>query len=211
MTGASRPSRRRVTYGQHDKARSRLKPFSAAKLVEAPGIESPVTYAPIVAQSGGKEASDATLDDAERREVSACRGGSGPVTRADADAAIWAAAKTAIDAADYPRARALIDLLDTKRSASPRRWGECLPDHEPCPGPPRFRCRAWRPHCRGCADRRRVARGASSRCRHSGPLHKGDRRRAQGSACPQLSRRALEFAIEASRLGCLRQRASSTR
>jgi hypothetical protein len=41
-TGASRwsrPVRAQATYGQHGKTKSRLKPFSAAKLVEAPGIE----------------------------------------------------------------------------------------------------------------------------------------------------------------------------
>jgi hypothetical protein len=41
------------------------------------------------------------------------------MTRADADAAIRAAAKIAIDAADYGRARALLDLLDARPSLAP--------------------------------------------------------------------------------------------
>ena len=88
----------------------------ASKLVEAPGIESPVTSAPIVAQSSGKDPLEATRDDAERREISASRFGADPVKIEDADAAIRVAAKTAIDAHDYRRARALLDLLDVKRS-----------------------------------------------------------------------------------------------
>jgi hypothetical protein len=88
-------------------------------MVEAPGIESPDTSAPIVTVSSGKEASDTTRDDADRREVSASRLGSDQATMADADAAIRAAAKTAIDAGDYRRARALLDLLDAHRSEAP--------------------------------------------------------------------------------------------
>ncbi len=41
------------------------------------------------------------------------------VTMADADAAIRAAAKVAIDAGDYGRARALIDLLAPKPPCTP--------------------------------------------------------------------------------------------
>ena len=86
--------------------------------MEAPGIESPVTFAPIVAQSSETAARDAARHDAERRDASASRVRSEPVTMEEADAAIRVAAMTAIDARDYRRARALLDLLEGKQTES---------------------------------------------------------------------------------------------
>jgi hypothetical protein len=79
--------------------------------VEAPGIEPPNTYVPIVAKRRENDADRATKDDAKRREVSA----SMPMSP---DEAIRVAAKLAIDAGDLSRARALLDLLDVERPAA---------------------------------------------------------------------------------------------
>ena len=87
--------------------------------MEAPGIESPVTSAPIVAEGSGEHARNTTRGDADRLEVSASRLGSEPVSMEDADDAIRMAAKTAIDARDYRRARALLDLLEAKQCDMP--------------------------------------------------------------------------------------------
>ncbi len=92
----------------------------AAISVQAPGIETPVASAPIVASTSEKQARGATRDDADRREVSASGVGSClVVTTADVDASIRVAAKTAIDAGDYSRVRALLELLDAKRTEVP--------------------------------------------------------------------------------------------
>ena len=82
--------------------------------MEAPGIEPPATASSRVANSRENDARDATKDDAKRREVSASIPPAAPATAADTDAAIRVAAKVAIDAGDYRRARALIELLEAK-------------------------------------------------------------------------------------------------
>jgi hypothetical protein len=74
-------------------------------LVEAPGIEPRDTYAPIVAKRREDDADRATKDDVKRREVSA-------LVPMNVDEAIRVATKLAIDAGDFVRARALLDLLD---------------------------------------------------------------------------------------------------
>jgi len=81
-------------------------------LVEAPGIEPPATYVPIVAKRRVDDADRATKDDERRREVSAS-------TPMSPDEAIRVAAKLAIDAGDLTRARALLDLLEVERPAVP--------------------------------------------------------------------------------------------
>ena len=78
--------------------------------MEAPGIEPPATSARNVAKGRENDADRATKDDAKRREVSA----SMPMT---VDEAIRIATKLAIDAGNFIRARALLDLLDVGRSA----------------------------------------------------------------------------------------------
>jgi hypothetical protein len=80
--------------------------------VEAPGIEPPYPYVPIVAKRRENDADLATQDDAKRREVSASTPMSG-------DEAIRVAAKLAIDAGDLTRARALLDLLEDTRRTTP--------------------------------------------------------------------------------------------
>jgi hypothetical protein len=88
-------------------------PRTRGSWVEAPGIESSETSGPGVVESRESVVEHATQDDAKRRGVSAL---SAPqiVTGADVDVAVRAAAKVAIDARDYGRARVLIDLLDPK-------------------------------------------------------------------------------------------------
>lgn len=81
-------------------------------LVEAPGIESPATSGPIVANRSEQDADRAAPGDATRPQVSASA-----TEPPDTDTAIRAAAKVAIDAGDYCRARALLDLVDAKPSA----------------------------------------------------------------------------------------------
>jgi hypothetical protein len=76
--------------------------------VEAPGIEPRDTSVPSVAKRRVEDADLATQDDERRREVSA-------LAPMSADEAIRVAAKVAIDAGDFTRARALIDLLDVGR------------------------------------------------------------------------------------------------
>jgi len=93
-------------------SRKLLKPREFS--VEAPGIEPPATGASRVANSRENDATDATKDDPKRPEVSASLPPAAPATDADTDAAIRAAVRVALDAADYRRARALIDLLETK-------------------------------------------------------------------------------------------------
>jgi len=67
------------------------------------------------------DALNTTRDDARRRVVSASSGPvvpnrERPATPADVDAAIRRAAKLAIDARDYRRARALLDVLEARSS-----------------------------------------------------------------------------------------------
>lgn len=75
--------------------------------MEAPGIESPATSAPSVADRRVNDTDSATEPHASRPDVSAS-------TPLDTDAAIRSATKLAIDADDVDRARALLDLLDAK-------------------------------------------------------------------------------------------------
>jgi hypothetical protein len=81
-------------------------------LVEAPGIEPRDTSVRNVAKRREDDAERATKDDAKRREVSA----SMPMS---ADEAIGVAAKLAIDAGDFARARAMLDLLGLERHRPP--------------------------------------------------------------------------------------------
>ena len=81
-------------------------------VVEAPGIEPRDTSVRSVVKRRANDADLATKDDAKRREVSAS-------TPMSADDAIRVAAKLAIDAGDFARARALLDLLDVERSTMP--------------------------------------------------------------------------------------------
>jgi hypothetical protein len=78
----------------------------AKKEVEALGIETRDTSAPSAADRRENVEKDTTQDDAKQREGSAS-----PDTT---DEAIRKAAKVAIDAYDYTRARALLDLRDAK-------------------------------------------------------------------------------------------------
>jgi hypothetical protein len=82
-------------------------------------LNRPPTSWPIVATRLEKDAGQATHDDGKQLRVSALSGsGAVPstaparVTTSDADDAIRAAAKVAIDARDYSRARGLLDLLE---------------------------------------------------------------------------------------------------
>ena len=94
-------------------------------LVEAPGIEPPATGLPRVANSRESDAKDATKDDAKRREVSASDARN-LVIPADVDEAIRTAAKVAIDAGDYRRARALVDLLEASARVDSERPAKLL-------------------------------------------------------------------------------------
>jgi hypothetical protein len=67
---------------------------------------------PIVAKRREDDADLATKDDARRREVSAS-------TPMSPDEAIRVAAKIAIVAGDFARARALLDLLEVERRTFP--------------------------------------------------------------------------------------------
>jgi hypothetical protein len=80
--------------------------------VELTGIEADATSAPIVVDRCEDDADHATRGDAAQRGVSAL----GPATPDDA---IHLAAKLAIDGGDLARARALLDLLDTKPHSAP--------------------------------------------------------------------------------------------
>ena len=80
--------------------------------MKAQGIELGDTYVRNVAKRRVDDADRATQDDARRREVSA----SMPMS---ADEAIRVAAKLAIDAGDFARARSLLDLLELERRTGP--------------------------------------------------------------------------------------------
>jgi hypothetical protein len=86
--------------------------------VEAPGIEPTATSAPSVANGRENDEGRATQDDSRQRGVSASTDRTRGATTGDADAAIRAAAKVAIDAGDLERARALLDLLDARPAAA---------------------------------------------------------------------------------------------
>jgi hypothetical protein len=107
----------RGTLGAHGKPKSRLLVETAAIRVEAPGIEPPAPSARRVVESGGNDAKPVTQDDVKRRDVSASTV-SPATTVSEVDAAVRATAKLAIDAGDYRRARALLDLLDGPKGAA---------------------------------------------------------------------------------------------
>jgi hypothetical protein len=72
--------------------------------VELTGIESGETSAPNVVNRRVDDAKQVTQDDERRREV--------PASPMSSDDAIRVAAKAAIDANEYDRARALLELLN---------------------------------------------------------------------------------------------------
>ena len=86
-------------------------------MVEAPGIEPPGTYVPIVVKRREEDADLATQGDSGRREVSASTARarrSVSMAPLDADEALRVAIVAAVYAADTRRARALLDVLDAK-------------------------------------------------------------------------------------------------
>ena len=83
-------------------------------MVEAPGIETPAPSATCVASGGGKDAEETTPGDATEPRISASLAVSGASSTVDVDAAIRTAAKVAIDAGDFGRAKALLDLLSQR-------------------------------------------------------------------------------------------------
>jgi hypothetical protein len=82
--------------------------------VEAPGIESRAPSALCVAFGGGKTRKERPAATARKTRLSASSAASGASSTADVDSAIRTAAKIAIDAGDFGRATALLDMLTPK-------------------------------------------------------------------------------------------------
>ena len=103
--------------------------------MELRGIETAPTWAPSGADRRENAGTNTPKDDEEPRGISA----SGSAPLASADDAIRAAAKLAIEAGDYQRARVLIDLLEkggteTSTGSDPSAAGFAEDTSRPLPG-----------------------------------------------------------------------------